>query len=275
MRSSSSSSSSSSSAALSTAAAELCADLDVFFQVAVAPDGRLARYRKHEREVAFYENIFGGVAQSDSWLKACVLLALQLICCVWVTVQVYYVDFAAVEGLLRFRDFNRWLLPQKGEVLPRNGWVLCIPLLQFLLGCGIVGVSCCMICACSSGFDAVMSTLAFTFISTVAEVCNDPLVRHYATTPIAGLDADVYGDAPIYFLVSEYDEANSFGADRWAESWYIRQDEQVAGLLTDFKFRHSPCEYPQPNAPLVRWLRRVFLLVVPAGSVLACWVLFI
>ena len=29
-----------------------------------------------------------------------------------------------VCNLLEFRDFNRWLLPLKGEQLPQNTWVL-------------------------------------------------------------------------------------------------------------------------------------------------------
>ena len=112
----------------------------------------------------------------------------------------------AVESLLAFRDFNLWLLPLKGETLRRNRWVYLLPLLQFSLACAIVAISCVVICSCTAGFDAVMNSLAFTFISTISEVFNQPLLQHYAATPIAGLDPAEYGTEPIYYLVSEYDE---------------------------------------------------------------------
>jgi len=183
---------------------------------------------------------------------------------------------AAVDALLAFRDFNRWLLPLKDETPRRNGWVLAIPMLQWTLACAIVGVSCTITCACTTGFDAVMNSLAFTFISTVAEVFNQPLLKHYSAEAVNGLDTEVYGSEPIYYLVAEYDEANSFGAQQWAQwaaSWYIKQDDKVAGLLTDFCFRHEPDSYARPNRRLARVLRVGFFCVPPA-ALAVCWALF-
>ena len=104
----------------------------------------------------------------------------------------------------------------------------------------------------------------------VAELFNEPLVKHYAALQIEGLDREAYGDEPIYFLVSEYDEGNSYGPDQWMDSWYIRQDDQLAGMLTDFHFRHAPGEYPRPGERLVVWMRRAFF-AVPFASVALCW----
>ena len=108
---------------------------------------------------------------------------------------------------------------------------------------------------------------------------------------------------PIYYLVAEYDEANSFGAQQWAQwaaSWYIstrtggerrrcvccvaaddagsiraraEQDDKVAGLLTDFCFRHEPDSYARPNRRLARGLRVGFFCMPPA-ALAVCWALF-
>ena len=108
------------------------------------------------------------------WAEQLLLVLLQLICCVWVTIQVYSVDFKAAASLVAYRDFNRWLLPLKGETVRKMRWVMGLPMLQCGLGAAIVGVSCTMICACSTGFDAVMNSLAFTFISTVTVAVPTP-----------------------------------------------------------------------------------------------------
>ena len=69
--------------------------------------------------------------------------------------------------------------------------------------------------------------------------------------------------------MAEYDEANAYGGDRWLESWYIRQEERVAGLLTDFHFRHTPGAYPTPHRRIVRVLRLVFFCV-PLAALAGC-----
>ena len=147
-----------------------CLEAPVIFE-AYAPEGewggqRLMRYRQLEAETPFYENIF--MAGSVH------LYVLQATCCVWVTVQVYFVDLKNVCALLEFRDFNRWLLPLKGEQLTSNSWVLFIPALQLLLGTAVVATSCCITCGFTDAIDIVLNSLAFTFISKVAELCAPP-----------------------------------------------------------------------------------------------------
>lgn len=242
--------------------AEACQRLPIVFEwPASTTVGAGATLRKLEISTYFYNNILTGDAQHT---------LLQLVCCVWVTVQVYHVDFANVASLLQFRDFIRWLQPQKGETLRRNSWVLLIPLLQFALGVLVVLVSALVTCGTNDPFDVVLNSLAFTFISQVARFFNEPLLRYYATTRIAGLDLEVYGEEPIYYLYSEYSETNSM--DKWEDSWYIKDDQSHAGLLSDFHFRHEPGTYPTPNAWLIEALRAVFFCVpVLAGTL--CWFL--
>ena len=253
---------------LSASAMARCLSEDVLFE-AYSPDGTglLMRYRQMSVETLFYENIFNAGAWD--------LYLLQTVCCVWVTVQVFFVDLKQVSRLLLFRDFNRWLLPQKGEELQRNSWVMAIPLLQFLLGSSVVAVSCCITCGFIDAVDIVLNSLAFTFISKVAEIFNEPLLRFYATRAIQDLGPE-YGTDPIYYLVSEYSALNAVGPTyrEWMQSWYVREADPLAGLLTDFKFRHSPGSYPQPNAyRRIALMKRVFLCI-PVVSVLTCWALF-
>jgi len=62
-----------------------------------------------------------------------------------------------VCNLLEFRDFNRWLLPLKGEQLPQNTWVLLIPALQLLLCTAVACVSCCITCGFTDAVDVVLN----------------------------------------------------------------------------------------------------------------------
>lgn len=82
----------------------------------------------------------------------------------------------------------------------------------------------------------------------MAEVFNQPLLKYYAALPIAGLDTHLYGEEPIYYLVAEYSDDNSYGIDQWNDSWYIRRSDSVAGLLTDFELRHDPTACALPAA---------------------------
>jgi len=239
-----------------------CFDLDIAFEADVS--GQHVQYRKFEHEVPYYQNVFGN--------RSSYILLLQFVCCVWVTVQVYFVDVKNVTTLLQFRDFNRWMLPLKNEQLKRNSWVLFIPLLQFGLGTAVVAVSCCVICGYTKAFDIVLNSLAFTFISQVAEIFNEPLLRYYSQRSIEGLD-ESYGPDPIYYLVVEYSDRNVNEEGAWCDGWYIKQDDQVAGLLTDFNFRHCPEDYDTPSAVLIRWMRFIFF-ATPVVATLLCWGLF-
>jgi hypothetical protein len=60
----------------------------------------------------------------------------------------------------------------------------------------------------------------------------------YPTLPYPTISSRRYGTEPIYYLVGEYSEENA--ADIWEHSWYIKNEQQLSGLLTDFKFRHAP-----------------------------------
>ena len=105
----------------------------------------------------------------------------------------------------------------------------------------------------------------------VARFFNEPLAQHYARLRITGLDEEVYGDEPIYYLYPEYSEANA--GDKWEESWYVKEGDGTAGLLHDFKFRHEPGAYAMRNAWLIKALRLAFF-VTPVATMLLCWALF-
>ena len=158
---------------LSAAAYSHCATLDVAFAVPLSCDNatHVARYRRVVLETYFYENVLGAASGAEE--RSLVLLALQLVCSIWVTVQVYFVDFLAVDRLLQFRDFNAWLLPLKGERPRSNAWVLLFPLTQYALGVAIVTVSCAITCSSTSGFDAIMNSLGVFAASalTCAHLC--------------------------------------------------------------------------------------------------------
>lgn len=182
--------------------------------------------------------------------------------CVWVLTHSYFRDFRRVESLLVYRDFNRWFLPEKGEVLQSNGWVLAIPLLQWALSMSIVTVSWCMICGFDDAFDVVMNSMAFTFIAEVSETFAEPVFEHYAGTKIEGLDPKDYGTEPIYYIVTEYAESNSSET-----GWYVVESDQRSGLLTDFRYRHQPGRYPQPHKETTGLLRALYFAVPPIALV--------
>ena len=97
---------------ISPAAMSACHALDVELEVPLA-DGSKASYRRLEVPIYFYRNVFRAAIDGADSTRGALLALLQLVCCVWVTVQVYFVDCRSVEALLAFRDFNRWLLPLK------------------------------------------------------------------------------------------------------------------------------------------------------------------
>lgn len=240
---------------------ELCQSLNHVLTADV--NGVAVDYRALPETTYFYQNMFG----SGSVL----ITILQLVCCVWVAVQVYFADFTQVEALLAYRDFNRWLLPRKGEQLLANGWVMVVPVLRCALAMCVVGVSCCVTCGYNDAIDIVLNSLAFTFISEVPEMFNEPLLKYYTSNPIKGLDPEMYGTDPIYYLVDEYDEANAHEEDVWYDaSWYTRIDGDAAGLLDDFTFRHTPADYNRPNARIANILRMVYW-TAPVISIALCW----
>lgn len=98
--------------ALSPAALAACVSLDIEIDIPLT-DGRLASFRRLEVPIYFYQNVFRAAVESADRTRGALLACLQVVCCIWVTVQVYFVDCRSVEALLSFRDFNRWLLPLK------------------------------------------------------------------------------------------------------------------------------------------------------------------
>ena len=262
-------------AGLSDGAKALCSELDLELEVPIS-DERVLRYRRLRATVFFYEHIFGRGISSGSDVA---LLIVQLVCCVWVIAFVYFDDFKSVAHLLEFRDFNRWFLPLKGECAAHKQWVLVLPLVQMVLSTALVCVSCCITCALDEASDVVLNCLAFTFIGQVDDLFNKPLLRYYTTERLEGLSEE-YTDE-IYYLVGEYAEANAWNCDgadtppeKWFDSsWYVKQEDKVAGLLHDFRFRHCPEDYERPSERLVALLRRVFI-AAPVLAVLTCWALF-
>ena len=53
---------------------------------------------------------------------------------------------------------------------------------------------------------------------------TEPVLKHYAGTAIAGLSAD-YGTEPIFYIVTEYDEANASAPGEGG--WYIKAEEKA------------------------------------------------
>lgn len=220
---------------------------DVAFDTEI--QGRSVQYRRVETETLYYENIFS----FQNWGTT----LLQIVSCAWVVTQVYFRDFTNVTKLFQYRDFNIWFLPHKGETTSRKqDLFLLIPFIQWALSTAIVCVSCVVICGFDEAFDIVMNSLAFTFIAEVAEVFNQPLTNHYGKLPIAGLDPELYGTDPIMYMVSEYSAANASET-----GWYVLEDEDKAGMITDFRIRHDPSVYSHPTDKVVKLLRFLFFFL--------------
>ena len=238
-------------AGLSAAA---CAELDFAFTLPpITEGGHRHTFRKYTTFTYFYQNVLmGGIGHH----------MLKFVCIAWVTTQIYHKDFRNVASLLEFRDFNRWLLPIKGEEPEQNVYVMLIPAIQYTLSILILSVSCAIIIGTSTAFDIVLNSLAFTFISDVADLFSAPLLKYYSTAAIPNLDPEEYGEEPIYYIVTEYSPDNAT-PDDYLCSWYILDSQQVAGLITDFHFRHEPGTYPQPNQRTIAVLHFLFFLTPP------------
>merc|ERR1719277_740148 len=91
-----------------------------------------------------------------------------------------------------------------------------------------------------------MNSLAFTFIAEVGSYFNAPLVKRLGSLRIEGLPKD-YGD--INYLYPEYLESNAIREDGsyTDEGWYILEEEEKAGLLSDYQVKHNPNAYPHPS----------------------------
>lgn len=194
-----------------------------------------------------------------------VILILRLVCCTWVFSQVYLQEFSSVRALLRYHDFSRWFLPLKGEVV-RNSWAICVPMIQYIVLMCVTTVSFLVICAFDEPFDIVMNSLAFTFIAEVGSFFNEPLVSRMAATAVQGLPAE-YDE--IKYLYPEYRLSNAIREDGTYtdQGWYICDDEEKAGLLSDYRVRHNEDAYPQPHKRTAKILE-ILIFVLPPLCVL-------
>jgi len=237
---------------------EDCTDVgDFAFEADVR--GITVSYYKLERSTPFYENI---LAEGST-----TIYLLRLICCIWQFSQMYLQHFANIKQLFEYHDFSRWFLRVKGEEV-RNGWVICIPIVQYCILLVVTIVSFAVLCAQTEAFDIVMNSLAFTFIAEVGGYFNEPLAKYLSTTKIRPAP---WGNEEIYYLYAEYAESNAVCDDgTYTDAgWYICEDETgKAGLLSDYKIRHNPAKYPHRSELLVRVLEWV-LFVVPIACVVA------
>jgi acetyl esterase/lipase len=249
---------------LSPEAMAYCVQLEVTFVADVG--GKATSFRRLESEVLFFKNVFKGSPA---------LIVLQIICCSWVAVHLYFEEVKQVERMFKFRDFNRWHLPLKREELIENSVsVMAIPCLQFVLAVSVLSVSCVTTCAQSAAFDVVLNSLAFTFISEIPMLFSKPVLKYYTKTPIRGLDPEEYGTDPIYYLVGEYASENAYDDEKqWVHSWYIKESWQFAGLISDFHVRHDPNAYEKIWSPRIWILKAVFWGSLFAGPI-GCWLLW-
>lgn len=239
---------------VSSASEEACLQ-DGKFSFEADVRGMLLKHHTLERSTRYYDSI---LKEGDASIYI-----LRLICCIWVFSQIYLQAFENVRSLLLYHDFSCWFLPIKGESL-RNSWAVGLALMQYLIILVVCTVSFVIICAQAEAFDIVMNSLAFTFIAEVGSYFNAPLSKRMGSTLIKNLPADDYPD-PIYYSYPEYDIANAVYDDgRYTDGgWYICEEEQKAGLLSDYRIRHNPEKYPKWHADVLgNWLERA-LFVVP------------
>lgn len=211
-------------------------------------------YYTLEKSIPYYDSI---LKEGDP----CIYF-LRLICCVWVFSQVYLQEFSNVRSLLLYHDFSLWFLPIKGEPT-RNGWAICLPIIQYFVVLIVCTVSFVIICAQAEAFDIVMNSLAFTFIAEVGSYFNGPLSDRMGSTLIKGLNPEDYPD-PIFYLYPQYDISNAvYDDDKYTDGgWYIVEDEQKAGLLSDYRIRHNPAKYTKFfNERIGLWLERALFIV--------------
>lgn len=218
--------------------------------------GVTAAYYQLEVSKPFYETVL-----IEKGSQICLL---RLICSLWVYSQAYFNHFQAVRSVVGYYDFSRWFLPLKGSEV-RNQWTIVIPMIQFTILLILTCVSFLVIWAQDEAFDVVMNSLAFTFIFEVGTYFNDPLARKMASTKIAGLDPS-WGE--INYMYPEYLMSNAITEDGTYTDggWYILDDEQKAGLLSDYKVRHNPDAYEQSEALVYRL--EVLLFICPPALIL-------
>mmetsp|Transcript_158640 Transcript_158640/g.280188 ORF Transcript_158640/g.280188 Transcript_158640/m.280188 type:complete len:419 (-) Transcript_158640:157-1413(-) len=240
---------------ISAANAETCREVGTYaFDADVR--GVTVSYHTLEKSTLYYDAILTGGEFT--------IYLLRLICCIWVFSQIYLQQFASIRSLLAYHDFSCWFLPLKGETLG-HGWTIVLPLIQYVVLLVVATVSFVILCAQDEAFDVVMNTLAFTFIAEVGSYFNDPLSKRMARKSIKGLDTKDY-PFPIFYLYPEYLEANSLNDDGTYTDggWYILEEEEKAGLLSDYKVKHNPAKYTQRYTNSLGFALELALFAVPA-----------
>ncbi|CAE8593381.1 unnamed protein product, partial [Polarella glacialis] len=141
-------------------------------------------------------------------------------------------------------------------------------MIQFLVILVVTTVSFLIICALDQPFDIVMNSLAFTFIAEVGGFFNDPLSKQMASTEVKGLDPAIY-TCSVKYLYPTYQKSNTINEDGTYTDggWYICEDEEKAGLLSDYKVRHNDDAYPHPSRRIV-WYLDLLMFGVPVVAVL-------
>merc|ERR1712118_449144 len=166
-------------------------------------------------------------------------------------------------------NFSCWFLPLKGQEV-RNSWAVCVPMMQYGVMLVVLSVSFLIVFAHDEPLDIVMDSLGFTFIAEVGSFFNAPLAKQMAATKIvSSCMPDCYGE--VFYLYPEYKESNALNDDGTYcdHGWYILKDESKAGLLSDYKIRHSPGRYPQRYRRTVLVLERGFWAVPVCVVVIA------
>lgn len=215
--------------------------------------GKQVNYYTVEKSTHFYNAIL-----TDGDVTVYVL---RIVCCTWVFAQMYLQHFENVRTLLNYHDFSCWFVPLKNMEI-RSNWVILIPLIQYAIVYIVTQVSFLIICAQREAFDIVMNSLAFTFIAEVGSYFHSPLSKRLAETCVQCLDKS-YGD-DIRYLYPEYAESNAVNEDGTYtdDGWYICEDEQKAGLLSDYKVRHNPAKYEHRTDGLI-WILDALLCYMP------------
>jgi hypothetical protein len=211
--------------------------------------GSPREFYKMEKQTMFY----------DSVLKegSLFIYLLRIVCCAWVFSQVYFQGFGNVSDLLDYHDFSYFYLPAKGYT-PSNHWAICFPLIQYSILVVVTCVSFIMICSISEAFDIVLNSLAFTFITEVGSYFNAPLAKQLGQTEIYMKEKKDY---TVNYLYPEYriDNFENPDGSYTDEGWYISQEEQKAGLLSDYSVRHNADKYDHPSQRLAEHLQNILI----------------
>lgn len=223
--------------------------------------GAARDFYKIDRGTPFYNAVL-----TDG--NACIYL-LRLICCAWVFSQVYFGTFTDVTILFQYHDFSHWFIPLKGYTV-QNSWALCFPLIQFSAMLIVTVVSFIMICSMNEAFDIVLNSLAFTFITEVGSYFNLPLAKHLGATEIQMKEKKSY---TVNYLYPDYRLDNAVNPDGsyTDDGWYILEEEEKSGLLSDYRVRHNPKLYARSSESIVKALEWTLILTPTVSTLLLAW----